>query len=133
MFGCVLENTIKNTFSTCCSHFLIFSRLPNEYIISFISQNTNKTQKKIIKSRQTKARSRSRSTPIGVVPVIARCRRIRNLFSLSPSLSLSLSLSLSSIFQGRKSFEVKIETEIHFLRFGSEIQLTGNAFQFDRI
>ena len=28
---------------------LIFSRLPNEYIISFISQNTNKTQKKIIK------------------------------------------------------------------------------------
>ena len=22
MFGCVLENTIKNTFSTCCSHFL---------------------------------------------------------------------------------------------------------------
>ena len=22
MFGCVLENTIENTFSTCCSHFL---------------------------------------------------------------------------------------------------------------
>ena len=46
MFGCVLENTIDNTFSTCCSHFLTFSRLPNEYIISFIPQNTNKTQKK---------------------------------------------------------------------------------------
>ena len=46
MFGCVLENTIENTFSTCCSHFLTFSRLPNEYIISFIPQNTNKTQKK---------------------------------------------------------------------------------------
>ena len=48
VFGCVLENTIENTFSTCCSHFLIFSRLPNEYIISFIPQyrNTNKTQKK---------------------------------------------------------------------------------------
>ena len=40
---------------------LTFSRLPNEYIISFIPQNTNKTQKKIIKSEQTKARSRSRS------------------------------------------------------------------------
>ena len=48
VFGCVLENTIEKTFSTCCSHFLTFSRLPNEYIISFIPQyrNTNKTQKK---------------------------------------------------------------------------------------
>ena len=59
MFGCVLKYTIENTFSTCCSHFLTFSWLPNEYIISFISQNTNKIQKKIIKSGQTKARSRS--------------------------------------------------------------------------
>ena len=48
MFGCVLENTIENTFSTCCSHFLTFSRLPNDYILSFIPQNTNKTQKKSI-------------------------------------------------------------------------------------
>ena len=48
MFGCVLENTIENTFSTCCSHFLTFSLQPNEYIISFIPQykNINKTQKK---------------------------------------------------------------------------------------
>ena len=46
MFGCVLENTIENTFSTCCSHFLTFSQLPNEYIISFIPKNTNKTQKR---------------------------------------------------------------------------------------
>ena len=38
---------------------LTFSWLPNEYIILFIPQNTNKTQKKIIKSGQTKARSRS--------------------------------------------------------------------------
>ena len=59
MFGCVIENIIKNTFSTCCTHFLLvahifyllltFSQLPNEYIISFIPQNTNETQKKIIK------------------------------------------------------------------------------------
>ena len=48
MFGCVLENTIENTFSTCYSHFLTFSRLPNDYIISLIPQNTNKTQKKLI-------------------------------------------------------------------------------------
>ena len=55
VFGCVFENTIENKFSTCCSNFLTFSRLPNEYIISFIPQyrNTNKTQKKkIIKSDQ---------------------------------------------------------------------------------
>ena len=49
MFGCVLENTIENTFSTYCSHFLTFSQLLNKYIILFILQykNTNKTQKKI--------------------------------------------------------------------------------------
>ena len=82
---------------------------------------------------------RSRSTPIdasrdwrgagdvGAVSVIARCRHDRDLFFLSPSLSLSL----SSIFQGRKSFEVKIETKMIFLRFGSEIRSTGNVFQFD--
>ena len=48
VFGYVLENTIENTFSTCCSHFLTFSRLLNKYIISFIPQykNTNKTQEK---------------------------------------------------------------------------------------
>ena len=43
MFSCVLENTIENTLSTCCSHFLTFSRLPNEYVISFIPHNKNKT------------------------------------------------------------------------------------------
>ena len=37
---------------------LTFSRLPNKYKISFIPQNTNKTQKKIIKSGHF-ARSRS--------------------------------------------------------------------------
>ena len=46
---------------------------------------------------------------------------------------LSLSLSLPSIFQGRKYFKVKIETENPFRCFGSQIQSTGNAFQFDRI
>ena len=72
---------------------LTFSRLPNKYKISFIPQNTNKTQKKIIKSGHF-AQSRS-----------ARCRWCRqmisassalddlySLFFLSPSLSFSLSL-----------------------------------------
>ena len=45
MFGFILENTIEKTFSTCYSYFLTFSQLPNEYIISFIPKNTNKTQK----------------------------------------------------------------------------------------
>ena len=44
VFGCVLENTIKNTFSTCCSHFLSFSQLPNKYIISFLNIETQKKQ-----------------------------------------------------------------------------------------
>ena len=163
MFGCVLENTIENTFSTCCSHFLIFSWSPNEYIISFIPQNTNKTLEKIIKSGQTKARSQSarlrsaRSQSVqsthsrcrwcrhravrdagdvgtvpsampmmsadGAVPVMSR-----SLLSFSPP-----SLSLSSIFQGRMSFKVKMETEIIFRCLGFEIRSTRNAFQFDRI
>ena len=55
---------------------LTFSQLPNEYIISFIPQNTNKTQKKIIKSEQTKARSWSRSARLrsrSTLRAIARC------------------------------------------------------------
>ena len=116
MFGCVLENTIENTFSTCCSHFLTFSWLPNEYIISFISQNTNKTQKKIIKSEQMKARLRSRSrsrsgrlrlrstpigavtiAPIGAVPVITRwclgCSLITSIGAVPVITPIILSLS----------------------------------------
>ena len=52
---------------------------------------------------------------------------------LSLSLALSLSLSLSPIFQGRKSFEVKMETEMISRCFGSHFRSTENAFQFDRI
>ena len=103
MFGCVLESTIENTFSTCCSHFLTFSRLPNEYIISFISQNTNKTQKKkIIKSGHF-ARSRSALRAIGAVLVMSADdigelgfgRSLLSLLSFSLSLFLSLSLSFA--------------------------------------
>ena len=156
MFGYVLENTIENTFCTCCSHFLTFSRLPNEYIISFIPQNTKKKPKKKnhqirtlreiaigakARSRsaqsvlRAKRRSRSKLRAIGTVPVmsadnIGELGFGRSLLSL---LSLSLSLSLSPIFQGWKSFEVKMETEMIFRCFGSHFRSTGNAFQFDRI
>ena len=76
VFGCVLENTIENTFSTCCSHFLTFSRLPNKYIISFIPQyrNTNKTQKKkIIKSVKLREERRERGTGFDDGLRSARC------------------------------------------------------------
>ena len=41
--------------------------------------------------------------------------------------------SLSSIFQGRKSFGVKMKTEMIFHCFGSNFQSTGNVFQFNQI
>ena len=118
MFGCVLENTIENTFSTCCSHFLTFSRLSNEYIISFISQNTNKTRKKIIKSRHF-ARSQSarrwdRANSANNLgdQSFGRSRRARlwtisTLFFFSPSLSFSRAFSL--LHMTRKWFEGKMK------------------------
>ena len=163
IFGCVLENTIENTFCTCCSHFLIFSRLPNDYIISFIPQNTKKKPKKKknhqnrtlreiaigakARSRsaqsvlRAKRRSRSKLRAIGAVLVMSADnigklgfgRSLLSLLSFSLSLFLSLSLSLSPIFQGRKLFEVKMETEMISRCFGSHFRSTENAFQFDRI
>ena len=113
---------------------LTFSRLPNEYIISFISQNTNKTQKKkIIKSGHF-ARSARCWWCRRTISASSALDDLYSLFFLSPSLSfscslsLSFSLSLSSIFQGRKSFEVKMETEMIFRCFGSHFRSIGNAF-----
>ena len=103
---------------------LTFSRLPNKYIISFISQNTNKTQKKIIKSghfaRSWSARRLDRDRRFAWLRLrerdrdwsftrsrSARCQWYRrsisassalddlySLFFLSPFLSFSHSLSL---------------------------------------
>ena len=45
MFGCISKNVSKNIFwCLVCSHFLTFSRLPNEYIISFIPQYRTQTK-----------------------------------------------------------------------------------------
>ena len=100
MFGCILENTIENTFFSCCSHFLTFSQLPNKHIMSFIPKNSNKTQKDKSISRRDRDRDRrdldrrdrdrekrrstlrarsqsqsrwfrwSRSTPIGAIAIV---------------------------------------------------------------
>ena len=130
MFSCVFENTIENTFSTCCSHFLTFSRLPNEYIILFIPQNTNKTQKKIIKSRHFArsqsarrldrdrhfawSRSKFCAIVISAVPVMSADdiselgfgRSLLSLFSFPLSL---FSHSLSLLRMTRKWFEGKMK------------------------
>ena len=120
---------------------LIFSRLPNEYIISFISQNTNKTQKKIIKFEHFAQLRSARSALCAIVIKALRNRDRRGASDVGGryrrarlwTISLSLSLSLSSIFQGRKSFEVKMETEMIFRCFGFHFRSIGNAFQFDQI
>ena len=115
MFGCIFENTIENIFSTCCSHFLTFSQLPNEYIISFIPKNTNKTQKRshflgeiaITRSQSRRSRlrdrdrhrsaqfwrSRSRSTPIVLSLSRAECVLFAWVFSFCGSLSLFCAFS----------------------------------------
>ena len=38
VFGCVAENNIENTFSSCSSHFLTFSQFLNKYIIQFLNR-----------------------------------------------------------------------------------------------
>ena len=118
MFGCVLENTIENTFSICCSHFLTFSRLPNEYIIHSFLKTQTKPRKKSSNLdtscdrdwRFARSQSKLRAITIdasrdrdrhGAGDVGRQYRRAR-LWTISTLSSFflppSLSLSLSSIF-----------------------------------
>ena len=133
LFGCVLENTIENTFSTCCSHFL--SCQTNIYYHSSIQKHTQK--KKFIKSGQIERRRKRevRSAAIGAVRSLlwsAWCDRL-GLWSSDRSsvwrvrccghrtgarsedwaLSLSLSLSLSL----RMSLEMVWSENFHFKPF----------------
>ena len=109
---------------------LTFSRLPNEYIILFIPQNTNKTQKKIIKfghfARSQSARrldrdrhfawsrSKFRAIVISAVPVMSADdiselgfgRSLLSLFSFPLSL---FSHSLSLLRMTQKWFEGKMK------------------------
>ena len=80
---------------------LAFSRLPNDYIISFIPQNTNKTQKKIIKSEQTKARSRS-----------ARSQSARSRSQSERSAHRAIAIAIDAFTQCVDRDRAKIEAEI---------------------
>ena len=134
----------------------IFSVAKRIYNIIHSSKHKKKTQKKKNHQIRTlreiaigaKARSRSARSVLRAKhrSRSARCQWCRqtilvssalddlySLFFLSPSLSFSRSLSLSPIFQGRKLFEVKMETEMISRCFGSHFRSTENAFQFDRI
>ena len=76
---------------------LTFSQLPNEYIISFIPQNTNKTKKKNHQIWTNKARSRSarptlRAIVIGAMLVMSTDGAVPVMLRSLLSLSLSLSL-----------------------------------------
>ena len=94
MFGCVLENTIETHFLLVYSYFLTFSRLPNEYIISFISQNTNKNPEKNHQIRTNIARSRSAHCGDAfAVPVMSSFAFMISSFFLPLSFSLSLLFS----------------------------------------
>ena len=113
---------------------LTFSRLPNKYIISFIPQNTNKTQKKNHQIRtlraiaiSVKARSRSAWSALHMIMIDASRDRDRNqrgagdvggryrparlwtistLSSFFLPLSLSLTLSLFCVWP-RNGLKVK--------------------------
>ena len=85
MFGCVLENTIENTFSTCLLIFShIFSITKWIYNIIHSSKHKQNPEKKIIKSEQTKARSRLRS------------RSVRSRSSLSRSHEASIAIAIKA-------------------------------------
>ena len=128
MFGCILENTIENTFSTC---LLIFSHIfsVTKRIYNIIHSSKHKQNPEKNHQIRTNIARSAHCSDAFAVPVMSSFAFVISSFFLP----LSCSLSLSSIFQGRKSFEVKMETEMIFRCFGSEIRSTGNAFQFDQI
>ena len=111
----------------------IFSVTKRIYNIIHFSKHKQNPEKKNHQIRTLRAiavgASRDRR---GAGDVGGRYRRAR-LWTISTLSSFFLPLSLSPIFQGWKSFEVKMETEMIFRCFGSQIRSTRNAFQFDRI
>ena len=92
MFGCILENTIENTFFTCCSHFLTFSQLPNKHIMSFIPKNSNKTQKDSIFSRRDRDRDRRDLDWRDRDRNLTDLDRYRNLADLDREIAIAISL-----------------------------------------
>ena len=107
MFGCVLENTIENTFSTCCSHFLTFSRLPNEYIIHSFLKTQTKPKKKSSnldtscdRDRRGRRFARSAWSALRAIGVFGtsrdRDRRIARLRSTHRAIAIARRISASS-------------------------------------
>ena len=52
VFGCILENALKNPILSCFLHFLAFSQVPNKYIITPTKSKFIKTQ--ILNTQQKK-------------------------------------------------------------------------------
>ena len=118
MFGCVLENTIKNTFSTCCTHFLlvahIFSAVKRIYNIIHSSKHKQNPEKnhqiRTLRAIAIGAKARSRRFRRSKLQTISASSALDDLYSLfflSPSLSFSRSLSLLRVT--RKWFEGKMK------------------------
>ena len=111
MFGCVIENIIKNTFSTCCTHFLLVAhiflvakRIYNIIHSSKYKQNPEKNHQ--IRTLRTiaigaKARSRRSRRMISTIEAsddldeLGFGRSLLSLLSFSLSLFLLLSLSFA--------------------------------------
>ena len=94
IFGCILENTIENTFSTCLLIFShIFSVTKRIYNIIHSSKHKQNPEKK-----NHQIRTNEGEIAIGAVPVMSADGAVpmmsRSLLSFSLSLSLSLFLSL---------------------------------------
>ena len=84
-------------------NFLTFSRLPNEYIISFIPQNTNKTQKKNHQIRTNEGEIAIDAVGAIAIAINAFAVPVMSAVGIVPVmsqslLSFSLSLSLSLLF-----------------------------------
>ena len=61
MFGCILENTLKNPILSCFSHFLAFSQLPNNISSTPTKSKFIKTQ--ILNTQQKKKIHQIRNQP----------------------------------------------------------------------
>ena len=79
VFGCILENTIENTFSTCCSHFLLVAHIfsASKQIYNIISQSTNPKKKNSSNLVKLREEGRERGDWVRSRGEIARRRRDR--------------------------------------------------------
>ena len=138
MFGCVLENTIDNTFSTCCSHFLLVAHIfsVTKRIYNIIHSSKHKQNpKKIIKSEQTKARlrttrSRSARSKLRAIAIdsFARCadrdQRIRGAGDVgtAPSTMPMMSTDGAVPVMSRSLLSFSLSLSLLFSKAGSHLK-----------